>query len=536
MSIVLRLTSTSRPSPLPLAGAGSQAALAAVILCGLISIAFVRSPFDGNGDTAWLMHAAARFLDGQALYTQVFETNPPLAILIYAPPVWMARSVGGAAQLWTHAWVIGIVALSLATVWRLCRRAGVRSRHARLALISALAFALLIMPSRMFAQREHIAAALLLVYLVASAATARRGRIGVGMTLLAALAGAAAMAIKPHFALVALGSHAALLARGLLRGSGEPGDRPACAKAWIAGLWRAGGAGLHAPVAALLVLGYGVASWALVPAYVTEMMPMLALVYAPHRLMSLPAMLASPHGGAFLLAFAAIAWLAWRTGQANPALVALAGGGFGGLVAFLVQGKGFPYHLIPGLVPLAGAAALALSAAAPRAPARLTAPVSVALAVVFAVVLPLQLDQHLRPRRLEAELRRLGDHRTMLLAAGDLGYAWPLVTRLGWTWTGRSMGMLIANVAAARLEATTDPAKVDALQREKEADIGRFIADALASRPDVMAFRTDEPEHLPGWTQRDPAFAAMLADYRPFAYADGVLALAKAGIATQRGR
>jgi hypothetical protein len=515
----------------PLAGAATQLAMAFAILCGLVSLAFVRSPFDGNGDTAWLMHAAARWLDGQALYSEVFETNPPMAVLIYAPPMWLARTFGGAAQLWTHGFISALCLVSLWSVSRLAPMAGVRHRAVRLALLGGLAFALLIMPSRMFAQREHIAAALLLIYLMASAAVARGRTPSPTLSALAAIAGATALAIKPHFLLVAGLAHLALLAQALLRTRASH-RLPADAKGWIGLVWRGGGAGWHAPTLAALLIGYVGLTWALARVYFTDMYPMLALVYVPHRLMSLPAMLTSPHGAAFLLAAALTVHLAFRARASliiaqPPALVALFAAGVGGFVAFLVQGKGFPYHLIPGVAPLAGAAALALALAAHRLAGPGAAAVSALLALAFAVVTPLTLDQHHRPRALEAELRRLGDNRSIMIAAGDLGYAWPLVTRLGWTWTSRSMGMLIGNVAAARLETTRDPAEIAPLKREIEADIGRFVDDALASRPDVLAFRSDDPERLPTWTRADARFNAFLQGYAQVAYADGVIVLAR---------
>ncbi len=45
-----------------------------------------------NGDASWLLEVASRLLAGKHYYTSIFEVNPPLAPLIYAPSVLIAKA------------------------------------------------------------------------------------------------------------------------------------------------------------------------------------------------------------------------------------------------------------------------------------------------------------------------------------------------------------------------------------------------------------------------------------------------------------
>ena len=47
-----------------------------------------------NTDVSWLLIAGERWLDGQRLYSDIVETNPPMAILIYVPGILIARALG----------------------------------------------------------------------------------------------------------------------------------------------------------------------------------------------------------------------------------------------------------------------------------------------------------------------------------------------------------------------------------------------------------------------------------------------------------
>jgi len=46
-----------------------------------------------GSDSLWLMICTERWLDGQTAYRDFLENSPPLAILIYVPPVALAKTL-----------------------------------------------------------------------------------------------------------------------------------------------------------------------------------------------------------------------------------------------------------------------------------------------------------------------------------------------------------------------------------------------------------------------------------------------------------
>jgi hypothetical protein len=67
-----------------------------------------------NTDVSWLLTVAERVLDGQQLYVDVIETNPPMAVLTYIPGVLIARVLGLPAEMVTDGLVFVAIFISLA--------------------------------------------------------------------------------------------------------------------------------------------------------------------------------------------------------------------------------------------------------------------------------------------------------------------------------------------------------------------------------------------------------------------------------------
>src|SRR5690606_33794299 len=69
-------------------------------------------------DNGWLLYATDRWLDGEVLYRDILETNPPLIVWLYAIPTWIAWSlslpVGFMFPLSVWLLMLGCLALSAA--------------------------------------------------------------------------------------------------------------------------------------------------------------------------------------------------------------------------------------------------------------------------------------------------------------------------------------------------------------------------------------------------------------------------------------
>jgi hypothetical protein len=91
---------------------GGVAALAAVL-----GAATLRAALQTNSDVAWLLTVGEKVLDGQRLYVDVIETNPPASVLVYVPAIALGRLLGIAPERMLDAQIFFGVLLSLALTW-----------------------------------------------------------------------------------------------------------------------------------------------------------------------------------------------------------------------------------------------------------------------------------------------------------------------------------------------------------------------------------------------------------------------------------
>ena len=111
----------------------------------------------GNTDVSWLVIAGERWLDGQRLYSDIVETNPPMAVLIYIPGILIARALGIPAEIVLDGLVFAAIAVSLAITARILKNSSALAPSQRWPLALLAVMVLTILPVQVFGQREHIA-------------------------------------------------------------------------------------------------------------------------------------------------------------------------------------------------------------------------------------------------------------------------------------------------------------------------------------------------------------------------------------------
>jgi hypothetical protein len=169
-------------------------------LAALFAIAVVlRHLLPANTDVSWLLTVAERVLDGQRLYVDVIETNPPMAVLTYIPGIAIARAFGWPVETVTDGLIFVAIFASLGTVAAILKNSAVLRDVAGWPL-ALLAFVILaILPTKTFGQREQIAVVELLP-LLALYASRMKGESPPFWAVLAAGIGAGlAVSFKPHF-------------------------------------------------------------------------------------------------------------------------------------------------------------------------------------------------------------------------------------------------------------------------------------------------------------------------------------------------
>src|SRR6185369_10701118 len=84
-----------------------------------------------NTDVSWLLIAGERWLDGQRLYSDILETNPPMAVLIYIPGILIARTLGISVETVIDGLIFIAIAVSLAIAASILRESSALSAKQR---------------------------------------------------------------------------------------------------------------------------------------------------------------------------------------------------------------------------------------------------------------------------------------------------------------------------------------------------------------------------------------------------------------------
>jgi hypothetical protein len=459
-------------------------------------------------DVAWLLTLGEKMLAGQRPYIDMFETNPPMSILLYLPAVIAGRGLGVAPEILVNVLVLLAIAASLALSGRaLSPCIDDRVKLWKLAAIGA--FVLTVLPTGVFAEREHIVMIAILPFL---AVVIARGQARPPSALLAAIAGlgcGVAMAIKPHFALVAGG--ALMVSAWRLRSI-----RPLFAlEVW----------------AASLVVGlYALTLVVVFPAFLA-FLPIIRDTYLPVRQPLIQLLIWPPPLVWLILGGLAILIARIRPGAGWPVAILLAAS-VGGFASYLIQGKGWPYHSYPmlSLTVLALGASVSLGE---QAGAPVTGPlkhramrigaVAASLVIVIGALgvsmrwFTLNGDYHF----LNGPVAAIAPHPRLISITADIAVGHPLTRELHGTWVGSDCSQWIS-AGVLSLEhrgglSDAQRARLDGLMNE---DRQRLTRDITTGRPDVILISTNR-DWL-GWAMADPALAAALAAYHPIETVQGV--------------
>ena len=189
------------------------AALALAVLFAIVSLHFRFSTYI-NHDVAWYLYSAGRLLDGGRMYQDMFvDVNPPLALYLTVPPVYLARLTGMFSVDMYIVYLCVLMLASLTIMWHLLRPIqGLRSGQ-MWGLLFALFFALMVLPAADFGQREHIMLILALPYFVLVGLRASGGTCSGPVAIMVGVAAALGLGLKPHFLIVPAALEIYLLVR-----------------------------------------------------------------------------------------------------------------------------------------------------------------------------------------------------------------------------------------------------------------------------------------------------------------------------------
>lgn len=484
------------------------------VLLILTAAAALRLFFVTNTDVSWGITMAEKVLDGQRLYVDLIEANPPATVFLYIVPVIVARALSWRPEIVVDICVFFAVGASLWFSGRILVAARLRDKINIWPLVVLFGAVLTLLPARTFAEREHI---VLIIFLPALALMAVRAKgIVPSLTTIAAsgIAAGIMIVIKPHF-IFAIAFTA--LATAL------------CVKSWKP---------LFAPeyfIAGAMVALYISLVAIYFPTFFSDMISLLAAVYVPIKV---------PFWE-FIIRFATPLWimtlfiivmLKRKTLFVQPNCLLLAAS-FGFAVPYYLQQKGWPYHSYPMLALALVAAVIAFAerwhttrAVVETMRGRTTRLATAFTLAVLAAITFCWMILAVDLSALAEPIRKIKAHPKIIAITSDIGIGHPLTRQVEGTWVGRVASLWITTGAKLRQKRETLASDVQIrLAALAERDRVMLAEDIERARPDIILI--ERPAFAgydwKAWAEADPAISRQLKAYRELETIDGIAILSR---------
>ncbi len=456
-------------------------------------------------DVSWYLVATERFVGGARLYQDVIEVNPPLAFYLMVPPVLVAGVTGIPSRMLFVAYVFLLLALSLWLVDRLLRQTSDAASSARGVFLLAVFGALVILPLAVFGQREHLMLILSIPYVFLLGHRLAGRTCSPMLAMAVGAAAAVGIGLKPYFVLA-----------------------PALLELYLMAIRRSPFAVFRGESLTLLAgLAVYVALAAFLnPEYFTFMLPYALLVYDAYS-SSLVAVLTRP--AVFILLLPVCALVLARSASAadrQSDAFAIASAGF--FVGYVLQSKGWDYHLLPAGVTIFLAMAQVLilllartsPASLPRRP-QLIGWATAALALL--ALAPVIRGPFHNPftEKLLPIVEKYASGGAIYAFTSHVWVGFPLVNEAGVGWSSRFPTQWLLPGAREKL---ANAVALDPETKRNLQEIEQYVTDAVAVDferlpPDLVIVDTDNPYmraanfDYPAYFQRDPRFARLWQSY-----------------------
>ena len=279
-----------------------------------------------NQDVGVILSVTERWMSGERLYLDVIDVNPPLIFFLNVIPVALAKvlPIGSASAL-----ILCVIALGLWASWASYRIIValdvIQESSVSTLMLPLLLFALIVFPSEMFAQREHLMALGMFPYLLLAAARCEAKRVSGRIALAVSIISALGFALKPHFLIIPFVVEFYLLCvRGPRRALRDPAP-------WIMGL---------------VMAAYAASAWLVTPAYFNFVIPLVMNSYENIGGTNYFSIVIGKHLAPYLFVVIPLTIAAFVTRW--PHVARLTGiAALAAAVAGVSQDKGWPYHLLP---------------------------------------------------------------------------------------------------------------------------------------------------------------------------------------------
>lgn len=154
-----------------------------------------------EGDVGYLMEMSERILMGGKYGNEIFETNPPMILYLYIPPVLLAKLFSVSHVFAVRSYTLFIATLSIfCSIAILNKIIKPNDTVVTKVIFYILFFILIFLPSHEFAQRDHLVLIFMLPYLFSSVlALQNKDRLSPWVAILIGTIAGLGFALKPYF-------------------------------------------------------------------------------------------------------------------------------------------------------------------------------------------------------------------------------------------------------------------------------------------------------------------------------------------------
>ena len=430
------------------------------ILIVFVIAVLLRQVVPLNTDVSWLLTVGERVLNGEHLYSDIVEINPPMAMLAYLPGIALARALALDPKIVIDCQLLLLTVVSLVATWRIlaCSPTTAHVRWAPLAVWSAAV--LTILPMQVYGQREHMATLTFLPALAVYMLRADGQRPPLWAIVTAGVGAGITLAFKPFFvAPVAL----CIVLTSMRARSWQTLFAP---ENWIAGV---------------LVGAFSCYTYLAYPEYFSITYPLVRDTYLSW---SMPVAVFVLNSASLISVIAAMAiCYAYRNRKPDSAVLVILLASLGFAISFFLQRRGWSYHSYPMVaVSLLGLGYLMLDENRPR----IGAVGLSAMAATFALGIQ-WFDAAVYIGPIEAAVAPLKPNPRILVLSGEAAIGHPLVRTLHGTWVSREENLWIREfVRLTREHNVIDPPTDVKLNGYLALERSWLIEDFKKLPPDIV--------------------------------------------------
>ncbi len=174
----------------------------AAIVAIIIPWVQIQSQYMITGNISWLLMAAERLLSGQNLLQHIYETNPPLSILIYTPHVIFSQIFGLSLASGSLYLTTIFIIISTITVSFIIKNFDFLEGGEKKALILGYILGTSLITTLFFSDREHIIILTLIPFVLCQYAITNHIKINKVLLISVLAIGSVGILIKPHYGLL----------------------------------------------------------------------------------------------------------------------------------------------------------------------------------------------------------------------------------------------------------------------------------------------------------------------------------------------